>query len=86
VEPVEPVEPIESAPNPTPKSPKQEQETQQYQEVQDLCLDMLRFDRSRKPELKACFSHFNNAQKLQDIALADLPALKAKLLKLKDQR
>jgi len=95
----EPVEP-DPTPAPAPKSPKPvktpkeepvpapptPQVTLTHEEVQDLCLELIRFDRSLKPDIQTCIASFGNAQKLQDIPLADLPALQAKLLKLKDQR
>ncbi len=93
-------EPVEPDPIPTPapapkspkpvKTPKGEPPTPQvtltHEEVQDLCLELIRFDRSLKPDIQTCIASFGNAQKLQDIPLADLSALQAKLLKLKDQR
>lgn len=49
------------------------------EDLQDLCLALMRFDRSLKPDVQKCIAHFNGATKLQDVPLADLPALKAKL-------
>lgn len=57
-----------------------------HEDVQNLCLNLMRFDRSLKPDVLKCIASFNDAQLLQEVPLADLPALKAKLLKLKDQR
>lgn len=93
-------EPVEPEPAPAPKSPKPlktpkeepvpapptPQVTLTHEEVQDLCLELIRFDRSLKPDIQTCIGSFADAQKLQDIPLSDLPALQAKLLKLKDQR
>lgn len=57
-----------------------------HEDVQNLCLNLMRFDRSLKPDVLKCIASFDDAQLLQEVPLADLPALKAKLLKLKDQR
>lgn len=94
------VESVEPDPTPAPKSPKPvktpkeepapapvtPQVTLTHEEVQELCLELIRFDRSLKPDIQTCIASFADAQKLQDIPLSDLPALQAKLLKLKDQR
>ena len=87
VEPTQPVEPVEPAPaqkSPKPaKAPKEEpapaQVTIKHDDVQEICLELMRFDRSLKPDVQKCIASFGGAQKLQDVSQADLPSLKAKL-------
>lgn len=84
-----PVEAVlaEAAPSPKsskPKAPPKEQLT--HKDLQDICLEILRFDRSLKPAVVECIATFDGAEKLQDIASEDLPTLKTKLLALKDQQ
>lgn len=78
-----------SAPEPEHKAPKAAKAAKvskeepdhglKHEDVQNLCLDLMRFDRSLKPDVLKCIASFNNAQLLQEVPLADLPALKAKL-------
>lgn len=88
--------PVAKTPKPV-KAPKEErapvpptppQVTLTREEVQDLCLELIRFDRSLRPDLDKCVFSFGGAKKLPDVSQADLPALHAMLLKLKlkDQR
>jgi hypothetical protein len=81
-QPVEPVEPAQKSPKPA-KAPKEEpapaQVTIKHDDVQEICLELMRFDRSLKPDVQKCIASFGGAQKLQDVSQADLPSLKAKL-------
>lgn len=82
VEPTEPTAPATKSPKPV-KTLKEEpapaQVTTKHEDVQELCLELMRFDRSLKPDVQKCIASFGGAQKLQDVPPADLPALKAKL-------
>lgn len=83
--------PVSKTPKPV-KAPKEErapvpptppQVTLTREEVQDFCLELIRFDRSLRPDLDKCVFSFGGAKKLPDVSQADLPALHAMLLKLK---
>lgn len=52
-------------------------------DVQELCVELVRDDRSRKADIKEIIASFNGAATLKDVPEADLADLKAKLEALK---
>lgn len=52
-------------------------------DLQDLCMTIVRNDRSKKADVKAAIASFGNASTLKDVAESDLAALKTSLEALK---
>lgn len=53
------------------------------EDLQDLCMTIVRNDRSKKAAVKDAIAAFGNASTLKDVAESDLAALKASLEALK---
>lgn len=66
------------APTPAPAAP-----TVSRDDVQDLCMTLVRADRSLKNTVRDIIAEFDNAATLKDVKDSDLVTLKAKLEALK---
>ena len=84
-------EKIETKTEPAPEKPEAKKEKTKTAEaenpapalsrddLQDLCMRLVREDRSRKREIMEAIASFGDAETLKDVSDVDLPALKAKL-------